>query len=266
MNDLSLPSSAETGDPLAASPAARESSAANSVSRAHYVYNRLRDDIFELRLLPGDRLTEGTIADRFSVSRTPAREALQRLQGDGLMQGYVRGGWEVVPIDFKRFDDLYEMRELIETFAIRKLCRRTGPLKPEVIRMLDRLDAVWQVSADQRLDDGREVAELDEAFHQALIAAADNDELSAALQRVTDRIRIVRRLDFVYGDCIGTTYAEHAAILSAIRDANYDDALDCLTRHIRGSQAEVQKLTLHRLYSARTNDERAIQFDAPSRG
>src|SRR5471030_927252 len=64
-----------------------------SASRAEHVYFSLRDDIFEMRLLPGDRLTEGGIAERFNVSRTPAREALQRLQTDGLMQGYVRGGW-----------------------------------------------------------------------------------------------------------------------------------------------------------------------------
>ncbi|HEY3600262.1 MAG TPA: GntR family transcriptional regulator [Paraburkholderia sp.] len=265
MNDLSVPSLTEAATALVSPAAARESSAASAVSRAHYVYNRLRDDIFELRMLPGDRLTEGTIAERFNVSRTPAREALQRLQGDGLMQGYVRGGWEVTPIDFKRFDDLYEMRELIETFAIRKLCRRAAPPGPDVLRMLDGLDAIWQVPVDARLRDGREVAALDEAFHQTLIAAADNDELSAALQRVTDRIRIVRRLDFVYGDCIGATYAEHATILSAIRTANHDEALDCLTQHIRGSQDEVQKLTLHRLYNARTNEERNTGFRAPSK-
>ncbi|MGF6852747.1 DNA-binding GntR family transcriptional regulator [Paraburkholderia sp. CI3] len=79
-------------------------------SRADHVYVSVREDIFDMRLLPGDRVTEGSIAERFGVSRTPAREALQRLQSDGLMRGYVRGGWEVVPVDFKRFEDLYEMR------------------------------------------------------------------------------------------------------------------------------------------------------------
>jgi DNA-binding GntR family transcriptional regulator len=260
MRDILIPASVETAEPITA-PAP-----GGAASRASYVYSQLRDDIFELRLLPGDRLTEGAIAERFNVSRTPAREALQRLQGDGLMQGYVRGGWEVVPIDFKRFDDLYEMRELIETFAIRRLCQRDAPLSPELNRLLDQLDAIWQAPPGARLTDGREVAVLDEAFHLALVSAADNDELAAALQRVTDRIRVVRRLDLVYGDCIDETYAEHAAILAAIRAGDTDAALACITRHIQGSQAEVRKLTVHRLHSVRTKAGRAAVSGAPLKG
>ena len=56
-------------------------------SLPEYVYARLREDIFEMRLLPGDQVTETEVAAYFKVSRTPVREALQRLQRDGLMQG-----------------------------------------------------------------------------------------------------------------------------------------------------------------------------------
>ncbi|MFP3569652.1 GntR family transcriptional regulator, partial [Paraburkholderia sp. SIMBA_030] len=126
-----------------------------SSSRADHVYYSVRDDIFEMRLLPGDRLTEGSIAERFGVSRTPAREALQRLQSDGLMRGYVRGGWEVVPIDLKRFEDLYEMRKLIETFAVGRLVAADTSLSGRMQQTLDRLDAIWKVPHAQRIRDGR---------------------------------------------------------------------------------------------------------------
>ncbi|HEY1999883.1 GntR family transcriptional regulator [Paraburkholderia sp.] len=266
MRDILIPAAAETADPATSPPQAPTPAPAGGASRANYVYAQLRDDIFELRLLPGDRLTEGAIAERFSVSRTPAREALQRLQGDGLMQGYVRGGWEVVPIDFKRFDDLYEMRELIETFAVRRICRHGEALSDQLIQLLDQLDAIWQVPPARRLTDGRGVATLDEAFHLALVSAADNDELAAALQRVTDRIRVVRRLDLVYGNCIDDTYAEHAAILNAIRARDTETAVALVTRHIEGSQAEVRKLTVHRLHSVRTKADRAAVAGAPPKG
>ena len=267
MRDTLISAAAATAEPeTPAAPASATTPPGAGASRANYVYAQLRDDIFELRLLPGDRLTEGGIAERFNVSRTPAREALQRLQGDGLMQGYVRGGWEVVPIDFKRFDDLYEMRELIETFAIRRLCQRDGPLSAALSDLLDQLDVIWQAPAGERLTDGREVAALDEAFHLALVSATDNDELAAALQRVTDRIRVVRRLDLVYGDCIDETYEEHAAILAAIRAGDTNAALDCIARHIHGSQAEVRKLTVHRLHSVRTKADRAAVTGAPPKG
>jgi DNA-binding GntR family transcriptional regulator len=236
-----------------------------SASRAEHVYFSLRDDIFEMRLLPGDRLTEGAIAERFKVSRTPAREALQRLQTDGLMQGYVRGGWEVVPIDFKRFDDLYEMRKLIETFAIRKLLNQAMPLSELVLHMLDELEPVWNVPLQRRLREGRQVAALDEAFHHALVVAAGNEELTGAMQRVTDRIRVVRRLDFVYGDCVDDTYDEHVAILRAIRNGEAEQSASLIALHIEGSQAEVRSLTVHRLQSARTAMKPASVPHAPPR-
>jgi DNA-binding GntR family transcriptional regulator len=108
------------------------------------------------------------------------------------------------------------------------------------------------VPAAARERDGRKVAELDEAFHYALVAATGNDELAAALERVTGRIRVVRWLDLVHGDCLDETYQEHGAILDAIRTGDAATALAHIEQHIRGSQAEVRKLTLHRLQSART--------------
>ncbi|TCG05350.1 GntR family transcriptional regulator [Paraburkholderia steynii] len=234
-------------------------------SRADYVYFSVRDDIFDMRLLPGDRMTEASIADRFRVSRTPAREALQRLQSDGLMRGYVRGGWEVVPIDFKRFEDLYEMRKLIETFSVSRLFGVDGTLSATALQLLDRLDRIWDVPHAQRVRDGRQMVSLDEAFHEALVLAAGNAELSAAMQRVTDRIRVVRRLDLVYGDCIDDTYDEHIAILSAIRDLSADRAVALLGSHIEGSRAEVRTLTTERLQRARTASEPHSAPYAPPR-
>ncbi|MGF6612704.1 DNA-binding GntR family transcriptional regulator [Paraburkholderia sp. WSM4175] len=223
-----------------------------SPSRADHVYVSVREDIFDMRLLPGDRVTEGSIAERFGVSRTPAREALQRLQGDGLMRGYVRGGWEVVPVDFKRFEDLYEMRKLIETFAVSKLASAEGELSEGVARMLGQLEQIWKIPTAHRRRDGREMVALDEAFHHALVQAADNAELTNAMQRVTDRIRVVRRLDLVYGDCIDETYDEHLAILDAIRRRETDRSVALIARHIEGSRAEVRTLTEERLQRART--------------
>ncbi|WP_250536168.1 GntR family transcriptional regulator [Caballeronia sp. AZ10_KS36] len=235
-----------------------------TLTRADRVYYTLRDEIFDMHLLPGDRLTEGAIAQRFAVSRTPAREALQRLQSDGLMQGYVRGGWEVMPIDSKRFDDLYEMRQMIETFAVRKLCAGEAP-QAELHLLLDALDRTWKVGRARRITDGRKLVELDEALHHALVAAVGNDELTSAMQRVTDRIRVVRRLDLVHGDGIAETYDEHSAILDAIRRSDSALCVALLTRHIAGSQASVSGLTLQRLLTARTAPGRVGIGHAPAR-
>lgn len=219
-------------------------------SRADFVYLSIREDIFTMRLLPGDKMTEANVAASLGVSRTPAREALQRLQNDGLMRGYVRGGWEVVPIDIKRFDDLYETRQLIEKFAIAKLfdlygCEQQN--EGQLDDWLDRMDRIWQVAPDQRVRSGNEVIALDESFHQALVWMGGNAELSSVMQRLTDRIRVVRRLDLVHGDCIDETYDEHAAILQAIRSRQKDLCLSLIGRHIEGSRQSVQAITAERL-------------------
>lgn len=227
--------------------------APKGVSLPDYVYGRLREDIFDMRLLPGDQITETEIAAYFNVSRTPVREALQRLQGDGLMQGYVRGGWEVVPIDFKRFEDLYELRKLIEIHAISKLC--AGPAGAGAIdtALIEQQKAIWCVPPSERLSDGRKVAMLDEKFHLALVRAAGNLEMASTFERLTDRIRIVRRLDFIYGDCVQSTYDEHVAILAKISAHGAADAVKLMTAHIEDGHVDVTQITLHRLHSARAS-------------
>ncbi|MDF3836651.1 GntR family transcriptional regulator [Cupriavidus basilensis] len=223
---------------------------ARVVSRAEAVYAQLRDDIFEFRLLPGDRFTEGEIALRLGVSRTPVREALLRLQSDALVQVYFRSGWEVVPLDFTRFDELYALRKLIETHAVRMLCTPTAP-------SVDRgapaqLAQFWCVPESERLEDGRVVAQHDEAFHAALVAAAGNREIAAVHRQVSERIRIIRRLDFTYAARVAATYDEHAAILREIQRQHVDQAMLLLSSHIEASRAEARKITLHHLQTIRT--------------
>src|SRR5690606_28848046 len=102
-----------------------------------------------------------------------------------------------------------------------------------------------------RSSDRERLADLDERFHIDLVAAAGNPEISRVHRAATERIRIVRRLDFTQPDRIGKTYEEHGAILAAVLDGNAARATDLLRAHILDSQAAVRTITLHRLYSAR---------------
>lgn len=233
-------------------------------SRSQRAYFSLRDDIFAFRLLPGDRFSENDVAERFGISRTPVREALLRLQSEGLVRGHFRNGWEVVPIDLARFEALYELRILLETHAAMRLCQQ--PVSPRVDRScLEVLAATWQVPPAERLTDGNQVADLDEAFHRAIVCAAGNPEAAAVHQQVTDRIRIIRRLDFAYGERIALTYEEHANILAALVACDGTRAVELLTDHIEEGRVEVSRLTTERLEQARTNLERPLPTDAPTR-
>jgi DNA-binding GntR family transcriptional regulator len=116
---------------------------------------------------------------------------------------------------------------------------------------LDALAAIWLVSPELRSTDMREVAAWDEAFHCALVAAAGNAEMARVHREVTERIRVIRRLDFTQPLRITTTYEEHGKILIAIQTKRGDQAALLLRAHIQASQAEVRKITLHQVHLAR---------------
>lgn len=195
---------------------------------AEQVYTTLKAELHDFRWVPGDRFSEGELGTRLGVSRTPVREALFRLRNEGFLDVESKSGWFVRPIDFGRL-----------------VARRDDP------PALDALKAVWLVPAAERLDDARAVGTLDEAFHATLVAAAGNAEIARVHQDVTDRIRIVRRLDFTRPDRIEATYAEHAKILRAVIQRKGDPARLMLKTHIEQSKTEVRKITLHTLHEAR---------------
>jgi DNA-binding GntR family transcriptional regulator len=194
-------------------------------SRADEVYEQLKQDVADFKLVPGDRFTETELSERLGVSRTPVRQALFRLQQEGFVEVLFRSGW-----------------------AVHRLC---GDGARVDAAMLEELNAIWLVPVAQRSADTLQVAQWDEAFHCALVAAAGNAEMARVHRDVTDRIRIIRRLDFTRQLRIDATYEEHAKILKAIQRKRGDQAAMLLRAHIETSQAEVRKITLHQVHVAR---------------
>lgn len=216
-------------------------------------YMKIKRDIFEFRLIPGDRFSETAIGVRLGMSRTPVRDALSRLQREGYLEVHLRSGWSVKPFDFDQFEHLYDLRMVLETTAVRRLCeslaRPVDGVLPDA--PLAALKAFWLAPKEARSGDGPLVAEMDERFHIDLVEAAGNPELARVHQEVTERIRIIRRLDFTSAQRVEATYDEHAQILRAVLDHRADEAVHLLSTHIEISKAEVRKITLHRFYTAR---------------
>lgn len=209
------------------------------------VYLQVKAEIFDFHLLPGDRFTETELAARLGVSRTPIRDALYRLRREGYLEVGFRSGWSVTPFDFERFDELYDLRILLEAHAVEKLCAL------EDDRPLANLKAIWLVPPEARERDSRKMAALDEAFHCALVDAAGNREMLRMHQELTEKIRIIRRLDFLKDNRITATYEEHAKILRLILRRKSTEAVILLRSHITQSKSEVRKITLHMLHEAR---------------
>lgn len=213
---------------------------------AEKVYQALKQDIFEFRLMPGDRFSENEIAERLDVSRTPVRQALFWLEREGYVEVWFRSGWQVKPFDFEYFEELYDFRTVLEREAVRRLCA-LPPLS--CVEILTELKQFWIDMP--RLEEGKAVSAHDEAFHMALVAAAGNQEMARIHAELTEKIRIIRRLDFTRDDRVDATYREHAQILQAIFHQQTEEAQRILTDHIAVSKAEVRKITLHMLQQAR---------------
>lgn len=214
-------------------------------SMADRVYEALKDEIFEFRLIPGDKFSEGDVGTRLHASRTPVREALYRLQREGYVEVLFRSGWQVRPLDFQQIGDLYDLRITLERAAVYKLCAM-----PEAPQTLRNLTAIWNPDHPSERAVGSTVRALDESFHCDLVAAAGNREMARIHREITERLRIIRRLDFTRDDRIDATYTEHSEILEALRQGNAADAADKLTRHIRISQEAVKEITIERIREA----------------
>jgi DNA-binding GntR family transcriptional regulator len=208
-------------------------------------YDQIKSDVFEFRRLPGDRFTENEIARELGMSRTPVREALNRLAQEGHLSVVARSGWMVRPLDFALFDQLYDARIVLELAAVRRLCEQ------ECADALVPLRDIWLVPVAARLTDERVVAALDEQFHERLVVATGNLVMAQMHREVTERIRIMRRLDFSDADRVAATYDEHGQLLRSILRRKSDHACLLLRSHIETSKRAVRKITLHRMFMAR---------------
>jgi DNA-binding GntR family transcriptional regulator len=209
---------------------------------AEQVYNDLKGEIFDFHLLPGDRFTETELANRYNVSRTPIRDALYRLKREGYLDVAFRSGWSVKPLDFRRFHELYELRILLECGAVERLCRAQPT--PD-------LTALMWPDDNSRVSDPHQLAAIDESFHLTLMRLAGNQEMAQVHAQLTEKIRIVRRLDFSRPSRVEAAYREHPKILQLILQRKELEAQMMLRAHIMHSEEEVQKITLHMLYEAR---------------
>jgi DNA-binding GntR family transcriptional regulator len=223
---------------------------------AERIYQQLKNDIFDFQLLPGDRFSENEIARRMQASRTPVREALYRLERDGFVQVHFRSGWQVRPFDFRYFEDLYDVRTLLEVAAVKRLCGRAG-LKEQLAGLL----TLWCCHEGQRLNDSSLLAEMDEDFHFALLELSGNQEMAAIHRMVCERLRIIRRLDFTQQGRIKATYDEHSHILNLMLSGNAEEAAGFLSQHIDVSKNTVRHITLHRIQAAKSRYNINIRAD-----
>jgi len=208
---------------------------------ADRVYEELRDDLTRGEV-PLERLVEQQLAERFQTSRTPIREALRRLEGDGHLIRDPSGGLRPRIPSVRSMRELYEVRIALEDLIVRRAASSGDRA------LLDALSADWRaLDAEHRaspaaiLDQGTAFVHRDEAFHERMAVASGNDVACAMLKDLNARIRVLRIHDFTRPDRITTTIGEHLEIIGAVLDADGDAAAGYVRAHVQRSAAVVRE-------------------------
>nr|WP_198428655.1 GntR family transcriptional regulator [Nocardia bovistercoris] len=211
------------------------------------VYHSLRRDLAAGAIVPTERLGEERLAETYGVSRTPVREALARLQADGLVERHADGLYPYRP-RLEELDHLYELRIVLETRGIQRVLEQTGRtahrvVEPESVAPAHDLTSVraelerWLALRDDPPEPGPALVAADEQFHLTLLAAAGNTALAEALTAVYVRVRPLRTLDLPTPERIATMTAEHITVAEQLLAGAPDTALRALVGHIDTSRA-----------------------------
>jgi DNA-binding GntR family transcriptional regulator len=215
-------------------------------SLAEHAYAQIKQRIFNFEMMPGELISEGNLAKIVNVSRTPLRQALQQLQHGGFIKAIPKIGWQIAPLDFDKLDELYDFRILIELNAVKALCNTNRD-----DQIFKDLQKIWLTPKSKRSFNTLDIGILDEQFHSSLVKVSGNEEMLKTHSEITERIKIVRRLDFTKSDRINSTYDEHGQIIKAILAGRVAEAQRLLKAHIEQSKIEVRKITLGMLQDAR---------------
>ncbi|WBU55778.1 GntR family transcriptional regulator [Paracoccus sediminicola] len=192
-------------------------------------YERLCEDIRSGVLAPGSRLRETEIAARLEVSRTPVREAIRRLEAEGLVDHQPRSGAAVRKLEYPELMELYEMRSVLEGTAARLAARAASPVELEELQALN---AEMGEAAGQP---GLQVR-LNRQFHRRMLDAARNRFLLRAMESVEKTLLILGTSSMQSPDRALAAVEEHREVLDALAARDAVQAETAMRRHMERAQ------------------------------
>lgn len=201
------------------------------MDQAERAYHAIRDGIAAGRYAPGARLVEEAIAEREGVSRTPVRQALRRLEREGVVEIRERRGAAVRPMSPRELSDLYEVRARLEAFACELAAERAEPAQ---IGELDRAAEDFERATGIPDDAARleAVRERNDAFHQKIAEATGNAFLSLVLTAIRDNPLALRSFRSFGTTELGRSALFHRMIARAIGERRGDRAARLMIEHV----------------------------------
>lgn len=191
------------------------------------VYEQLKMQILQGIIEPGTRMMEVELAEDMGVSRTPVREAIRKLEKEGLVTIEPRRGAYASDISLKDMVDTLEVREDLEGLAASLAAAR---ITPEQVKELEEITASYREAIEKK--DTESIIHYDEIFHKFIVSCAENETLSQiynTVQELTLRFRYFYYDDFSRYESMP---GEHRAMLAAISSGDSDLARDTSEKHV----------------------------------
>ncbi len=207
-----------------------------TVSLEKLAYDRIKDAILTFGFMPNQALVEGDLALQLGISKTPVRDALMRLEREGLVSRIPFKGTYVSDINNQDMADIYTIRAVLEGLAIRLA---TEFITPEEIERLDELTEEHAVALSQRDFSG--VAKINAEFHRIILHKCHNQRLINNLEDLDDLLKRYRLLSIVQGVRLEKSVPEHKAIVAALKERNPLKAEIAMKEHLQSAMRDLYK-------------------------
>lgn len=201
------------------------------------VFNTLRQAILKGELKPGERLLEIHLAQKLGVSRTPIREAIRKLELEGLVRMIPRRGAEVARITAKSLKDVLEVRRALDAFSCELACERRTDEDIEALRV-----ACEEFEEATRTKDATVIAKADVKLHDIIIRAAGNDRLTEILNNLSEQMYRYRFEYIKDTSNYEKLVEEHRIIYECIRKKDKQTAVETARLHVDNQENSIMNL------------------------
>ena len=216
------------------------------------IISAVKERVLNWEYPPDHPLGEEALSREFGVSRSPVREALRMLEASGIVRRIPNRGYFVRQVRSHEVAELYDVRFALEVYALEHLV-----LHPECIDAVREKGRLWsEIPETGQKPDARELAQIDERFHEGLVSILGNSMLDMNLRRINDRLFVFRLMDFdrvLESDALEQTRRDHLSIVSLIADRDLDAAKKALKENIMHGRSNVDQtigLALMKAYAS----------------
>jgi DNA-binding GntR family transcriptional regulator len=207
-------------------------------SNRDYIYRTLKQSIIEYYFIPGDKLSEPSIAEELNISRTPVREALILLEDENLVVIQPKQGTFVSKINSLDIANLTFMRKCIERKVLQLACQN---MTADVIEALTEQLQAQKVFLNMK--DGRaSIFLLDNAFHRVIYEAAGKYDSWKSLQKMGGAFNRLRMLEALDEDYSNRRYFEHLELLKILTENRVEEIDDFIDKHLDALETTLPKM------------------------